>query len=83
MGQRARTAKQIGAILRRERKQRSLTQEALGKQIGLRQATISNLEAGSPATRLQTLFDALAALEVEIVVERRGRGAPDDIERVF
>ena len=83
MKQRARTAKQIGAIIRRERKQRALTQAALGKRIGLRQATISKLEAGAPATRLKTLFDALAALELEFLVEQRGRAAPDDIERVF
>jgi HTH-type transcriptional regulator/antitoxin HipB len=83
MRQRARTAKQIGAVIRRERRLRALTQAALGKRTGLRQATISKLEAGEPATRLQTLFDVLAALGLEILVEGRGRAAPDDIERVF
>lgn len=42
----ARHEKQLGAILRRARRQADLTQETLGSQIHLRQATVSRLEAG-------------------------------------
>jgi HTH-type transcriptional regulator/antitoxin HipB len=45
----ARTEKQLGAILRRARKQAGMTQSALGGHIHLRQGTVSRLEAGEPA----------------------------------
>jgi HTH-type transcriptional regulator/antitoxin HipB len=83
MTQSARTAKQIGAVVRRERRNAGLTQTELGKRIGLRQATISKLEAGEPATRLSTLLDALTALGLEIIIDKRGRHSPEDIENLF
>lgn len=79
----ARTTKQLGAIIRRERKSRGLTQGQLGAQIGLRQATISKLEAGEPATQMQTLLDALTALNLQLVVEERSSALPSDIEDIF
>lgn len=83
MTQRARTAKQLGAIIRRKRRNAGLTQADLGKRIGLRQATVSKLEAGGPATRLSTLLDALTALGLEIVIEKRGRASGKDLEDLF
>lgn len=83
MTQSARTAKQIGAIIRRARRNAGLTQAELGNRIGLRQATISKLEAGAPATRVSTLLDALTALGLEIIIDKRGRRAPRDIEDLF
>lgn len=79
----ARNAKQLGAIIRRERKLRDLTQLRLGEKIGLRQATISKLERGEPGTQLRTLFDALTALGLEIRVLERAQGGPEDIESMF
>ena len=83
MKQSARTAKQLGAIIRRERRNRGLSQTELGKKIGLRQATISKLEAGKPATQLRTLLDALAAMSLEIIIDERGKTSSDDIESLF
>lgn len=83
MKQRARTSKQLGAIIRRERRKQQLTQAQLGQEIGLRQATISKLEAGEPATQLRTLLDALTVLKLEIVVEKRGESSAKDIEGLF
>lgn len=83
MLQRARTAKQIGAIIRRARRNAGLTQTELGKRIGLRQATISKLEKGEPATQLITLLDALTALGLEIIIDERGKGAFSNLEDVF
>lgn len=83
MLQRARTAGQIGAIIRRARRNAGLTQAELGKRIGLRQATVSKLEAGESATRLSTLLDALTALGLEIMVEKRGRASDKDLENLF
>ncbi len=83
MQQTARTTKQLGAIIRRERRKRDLTQAQLGEKIGLRQATISKLEAGEPATQLRTLLDALTALGLEIIIDQRGKIRAQDIENVF
>ena len=79
----ARTEKQLGAILRRARKQAGQTQGALGKQIHLRQGTVSRLEAGEPAVQLHTLIEALSALNLELVVRPRSRGSAADIEDLF
>lgn len=83
MNQSARTAKQIGAIVRRARRNAKLTQTELGKRTGLRQATVSRLEAGEPATRLSTLLDTLTALGLEIIIDKRGRVARQDLEDLF
>jgi HTH-type transcriptional regulator/antitoxin HipB len=79
----ARTEKQLGAILRRARKNAGLTQSGLGKNIHLRQGTVSRLEAGEPAIQLRTVMEALAALGLELVVRARSRAGPADIENNF
>jgi HTH-type transcriptional regulator/antitoxin HipB len=83
MMQSARTAKQIGAIIRRARRSAGMPQAALGAKIGMRQATISKLERGEPATQLVTLLDALSALGMEIVIDKRGRLDAKDLEDLF
>ena len=83
MKQSARTAKQIGAIVRRARRNAKLTQAELGSRIGLRQATISRLEKGQNETKLSTLLDVLTALGLEIIVDRRGRTSNQDLEDLF
>ncbi len=83
MMQSARTAKQIGAIIRRARRSAGMSQAALGAKIGMRQATISKLERGEPATQLATLLDALTALGMEITIDRRGRVVVKDLEDLF
>lgn len=79
----ARTTVQIGAIVHRERRTRGLTQAQLGAGIGRRQATISKLEKGEPATQLSTLLDVLAALDLELLIGARGRASGQDIETIF
>ena len=83
MNEIARTTKQIAAILHRERRKRGLTQAELGGKIGLRQATISKLEKGEPATRLSTLLDTLTALDLQIVITEREKHAKEAIETLF
>lgn len=78
-----RTPKQLGASIRRRRKQLGFSQTALGEKIQLRQATISDLEAGVSAARIATLLDALAALDLELVVRPRSKTAPSEIEDIF
>lgn len=79
----ARTEKQLGAIVRRARKQAGLSQGALGEQIHLRQGTVSRLEAGEPAVQLRTLMEALSALRLELVIRPRSQGSAADIEDLF
>ena len=79
----ARNEKQLGAILRRARKQAGLTQGALGDLMHLRQGTVSRLEAGEPAVQLHTLMETLSALNLELLVRPRSHGSPADIEDLF
>jgi len=76
----ARNAKQIGNEIRRRRKKRNLTQTALADLVGLRQATISEIESGHPAARLDTILNVLAALDLEFQIAPRSRRSPQDIE---
>lgn len=76
----ARTPKQIGATIRRNRKRLGMSQSELGDRVGLRQETISLIETGNPATRLDTMLAVLAALDLEFRVAARSRGAdPRDL----
>jgi HTH-type transcriptional regulator/antitoxin HipB len=83
MDQIARTSAQIGAAVRRRRRQMTISQEELGNRIRLRQATISKLEAGEPGTRIKTLLDALGALGLEIVIRPRTTATSREIEEIF
>ncbi len=79
----ARTAKQIGAIIQRQRRRANLTQNELGVETSLRQATISKLEAGETNVRLGTLLDIIIALGLEIVIRPRTKAFSRDIEDLF
>jgi HTH-type transcriptional regulator/antitoxin HipB len=83
MTQLARTPKQLGVILRRQRRLANLTQTDLGRRVGLRQATISEIEGGHRTTRIGTICDLLAALDLELTINRRSKSSPDDIEEIF
>ena len=83
MDQIARTGPQLGAALRRRRKQIGLSQEMLAEKVKLRQATISQLESGDTGIKLGTLLAVVAALDLEFVVRPRSKGRPADIENIF
>lgn len=83
MDQIARTPRQLGTVLGRCRKAAGLTQEALAARIRLRQATISALENSATNARMGTLFDMLAALNLELVVRPRSKGSMKEIEEIF
>jgi len=78
-----RTSKQLGAALRRIRRSQGLTQRNLGDKMHVRQATISKLESGESATQLRTVLDALAALNLELVIRPRTSPPVDEIEDLF
>ena len=78
-----RSEKQLGAALRRVRKQAGLTQSALGSKVRLRQGTVSRLEAGEPGVQLHTLMAVLSALNLELVVRLRTEDQDADFEDLF
>jgi len=69
----ARNPKQIGTLIRRQRKRLDLNQSELGERAGLRQETISLIENGNPASRLDTILAVLAALDLEFQIAPRSR----------
>ncbi len=73
MEQIARTSKQIGAALRRRRRNMLLRQGDVGSRTNLRQATISALESGEPRTQLRTLIHVMTALDLELVIRERSK----------
>ena len=61
----------LGQALRSERKQKGLSQKAVGHSVGMEQHTISKIEKGNPGTELNTLFRLLAALDLELTIQAR------------
>jgi HTH-type transcriptional regulator/antitoxin HipB len=79
----ARNPKQIGSIVQRARKKQGLNQTELGIKAGLRQETISLIETGNPAAKLETILAVLAALDLEFRIVPRSKNRPSDIEDIF
>jgi HTH-type transcriptional regulator/antitoxin HipB len=70
----ARDPKQIGNLIRRARKSQKLSQKDLGAKAALRQETISLIENGNPAARIETLLTVLAVLDLEFQIATRTKG---------
>jgi HTH-type transcriptional regulator/antitoxin HipB len=83
MDQIARSSKNIGQILRAARKEMGLTQGELADRAGIWQRTVSNIETNASGTKLDTIFDLLAALDLELHVAPRSKITPDDLEDIF
>ncbi|MEX1251556.1 MAG: helix-turn-helix domain-containing protein [Hyphomonas sp.] len=76
-----RSPRMAGDIVRKARLAQSLTQAELASRMNVRQATVSKLEGGEPATRMSVFFDAMTALGLELAAtERISKG---DIEELF
>jgi HTH-type transcriptional regulator / antitoxin HipB len=76
-----RSSRMAGLAVKRARLAQGLTQAALAAKVGIRQATISKLEAGEPATRMHILIDVLAALGMELQSMPRSTGS--EIQDIF
>lgn len=79
----AREPRQLGKLVRNARKRRGISQAELGEQAGLRQETISLIETGHPAAKLQTILSVLAALDLELRIVPRSKFGAADIEKIF
>lgn len=78
-----RTPKQIGNSIRRARRKQGWNQTQLGAKVGFRQETISLIETGNSATRIQTLLDVLGALDLEFLIGPRSKGNASDFDDIF
>jgi HTH-type transcriptional regulator/antitoxin HipB len=78
----ARTPLQLGNYLRETRRKLGLSQDQLAAKAGVRQKTVSDMEAAG-TVRLDTLLRVLAVLNQEIVFRQRTKSSADDIEAIF
>lgn len=79
----ARSPQQIGNAIRRVRKKRALSQSELGAKAGLRQETVSLIETGHPAAKIETLLALLSALDLEFQIAARSKSGTSDAETFF
>lgn len=56
----------MGQMIKEARKQRNLTQAALGKLVGVQKAQISKLEKGANSATIVTILKVFKALKAEI-----------------
>lgn len=77
MTQLARSPKQLGSLIQSARLRQNLTQQSLASLVGTGQKTISRIEGGHAGTKLETLFGLLAALDLDIEVGPRRKGAAE------
>ena len=71
------TENSLGYLLKDARKSRGLTQREAAHTVGLDQTAISRIETGRHVLRVDTLFKLLAALDYELLLQPRQRGAGD------
>lgn len=76
----ARTTRDLGNVLRQARKARLLTQADLAARAGIWQRTVSNIETGASEAKVDTLFDLLAALDLELQIVPRSKVTAADYE---
>ena len=78
-----RTPQQLGNLIRRTREKLRWSQTTLGERAGFRQETISHIENGNPATKIETILSILAALDLEFLGVPRTKRQESDIENLF
>jgi HTH-type transcriptional regulator / antitoxin HipB len=79
----ARSPQQLGRVIQTFRHRRDLNQTQLANLAGLRQEMISKIETGQGGVKLATLFNLLAALDLEMTVAPRSKSSSMDIEDIF
>ncbi len=72
----AHTPRQLGQVLRGQRKSQKLTQKEAAQAVGLLPKTISKLELATETATIESLFKLLSALQLEIVVRSRTQESP-------
>ncbi len=83
MSELARSPEQLGNAIRRARKKHGMSQSELGEKAGLRQETISLIENGNPATKLETILAVISALDLELEIAERKSAFSSGFSRGF
>lgn len=83
MNQIARSPSQIGSLIQKFRKLRGLSQTELAQLSGMRQEMISKIEGGQTGTKISSICDLLAALDLEITIGPRSKSTAADVADIF
>ena len=73
----AHTPKQLGQVLKGQRRSKRLTQKKAAQVVGLLPKTISKLELATKTATIESLFKLLSALELELVVRSKAQESPN------
>lgn len=79
----ARSAQDLGHILRQYRRKSEMSQTDLAQRTQTHQRLISRLETGNKGRTLDVIFDVMRALDLEIEIRPRRKGTAQDIEDIF
>lgn len=69
----ARTPRQLGQILKGQRKSQRLTQKQASALVGMLPKTVSKLELEPDTATLESLFKLLSALQLELAVRSKSK----------
>lgn len=83
MNQIARSPRQIGNLIQKHRKMRGMSQTELAARAGLRQELVSKIENGQEGSKISSICDLLAALDLEMTIGPRTKGSSINIEDIF
>lgn len=76
---RIRTVNELGAMVRRLRKQRGWTQDELAERAGISRRTLVAMEHGNPRGEIGIVVRVIAALDRELAIDERSSGNADDL----
>lgn len=83
MNQMARSPNQLGVAIQQQRLMRNMSQSELARLVGTSQKTISKIENGNPATKIETVFALMAALDMQMTLAPRGKNTSKNIGDIF
>lgn len=68
-----RSPKELGLLVNSQRKKLKLSQAEVANRVGLKQKTISAFENKPEATKLETLFNILSAVNLDLNVSEKNK----------
>lgn len=73
-----RTPKQLGSLVRETRKKLHISQQDLAKNLGVRQALVSEIENGHAALKLTVFLKLMTVLDLDIQIVPREYPSDDE-----
>lgn len=83
MNQMARSPNQLGVAIQQQRLVHNMSQSELARLAGTSQKTISKIENGNPATKVETIFAVMAALDMQMTLAPRSKNTSKNIGDIF